>query len=61
MEKRIAVFQSHEEAERADRAYYRSLTPERRLEILLELVENYFHVSATRLERVCRVTELGGR
>jgi hypothetical protein len=24
-------------------------------------VEDYFHVSATRLERVCRVTELGGR
>lgn len=37
MEKAIAVHRSFEEAARAEKEYYRALTPRERLEILLEL------------------------
>ena len=36
MERVAQVFRSHEEADRATREYYRSLTPAQRLDILLE-------------------------
>ncbi len=60
MERVVRVFQSHEEAEAADRAYYRSLTPQQRLEILLELIARARpqDESAERLERVYRIVEL---
>ena len=32
------VFNSHEDADKATREYYRSLTPAQRLDILLELI-----------------------
>lgn len=38
MEKVVNRFSSFEEADEADRHYYRSLTPEQRLEMLLELL-----------------------
>ena len=34
----VRRFDSHSEAEEADRAYYRSLTPQQRLDLLIELV-----------------------
>ena len=37
MERVVHIAKSFEEADRADREYYRSLTPLQRLEILLEL------------------------
>jgi hypothetical protein len=37
MQKKIAVLRSFEEADRAEKEYYRGLTPLQRLEILLEL------------------------
>jgi hypothetical protein len=37
MEKAVKVLKSFEEADRAEREYYQSLTPHQRLEILLEL------------------------
>ena len=37
MEKVIAVFHSFEEAEQADKDYYRSLTPDQRMQILFDL------------------------
>lgn len=52
-------FDSFEAADKADRDYYRSLTPEQRVEILLELVESYTNASAKRLERVYRIGKLG--
>lgn len=39
MERVIAIYRSFEEADRADREYYRRLTPAQRLEILFELNE----------------------
>lgn len=55
------VFRSFEEADRADDQFYADLTPEARMEILLELVEQYrsdLGQAASRLERVHRIVEL---
>ena len=38
MEKVARKFSSYAESERADREYYRSLTPQQRVDIVLELV-----------------------
>jgi len=37
MEKIVKIHRSFEESDRADRKYYQSLSPQERLEILLEL------------------------
>ena len=55
MEKTVAKFRSFEEAEKADREFYKKMTPQERLDILLELLS---HGSEQRLERVYRVTKL---
>jgi hypothetical protein len=59
MEKVGRVFRSFEEAERAERAYYRSLTPEERLRILFELnkqwASSYGDRASKGLERVYRI------
>jgi hypothetical protein len=55
------VFHSFADADRADEEYYASLTPQERVDILLELIERYrssFGQAADRFERVSRVTEL---
>lgn len=60
MEKVIQIFNSHEEAEQADIAFYKSLTGEQRLQILFTLVAQYSSWSrgaAKGFERVCRVIE----
>lgn len=64
MEKVVRVFKSFEEAEAADRAYYRSLTPEQRLEILFELItpdEGCDEAPEERLQRVYRITQRNRR
>ena len=61
MERVAQVFRSFEEADEADHRFYASLTPEKRLDLLLELVERYrgdLGEAAERLERVHRITEL---
>ena len=59
MEKGLRIFHTFAEAERADREYYRALTPEQRLEILFELVAaQQPHGTEQRLERVCRIIKL---
>lgn len=61
MKRTIKVFGSFREADEAESDYYASLTPEQRVELLLELVARYresLGESAERLERVHRVTEL---
>ncbi|MDI1445389.1 hypothetical protein [Polyangium sp. 6x1] len=61
MDKSVQVFHSFEEAERADEAYYASLTPQERVDLLLDLVASYresMGEAASRFERVCRVVEL---
>ncbi|GEM_PF-6205833 len=47
----------HDEADRYDREYRLNLTPEARLEILLQLIENYYGPSKG-LERVYTITQL---
>lgn len=56
MEKAVSIHRSHKEAEEADNAYYRSLTPEERIDILLELTKP--DETQPRLERVYRIVEL---
>jgi hypothetical protein len=56
-----AKFASHEEARQANLAYYRSLTPQQRLDILLELIDlsrKEGDASSERLERVVRIRRL---
>lgn len=57
MEKVARVFKSKDEADKADREYYRSLTPDQRIAIVLQLVDD-FYGPEPRLERVCRVIKL---
>jgi hypothetical protein len=38
VDRTVAKFSSHAEAGQATREYYRSLTPQQRIEILLELI-----------------------
>ena len=61
MEKVVRKFRTCDEADQADREYYRSLTPDERMEILLDLVEREHDGASKRLERVYRVVKLGER
>ncbi|MBK9263853.1 MAG: hypothetical protein IPM54_29120 [Polyangiaceae bacterium] len=61
MDRSIQVFRSFEEADEADVAYYAGLTPQERLDILLNLIANYqesLGEAATRFERIYQVVEL---
>ncbi len=61
MDRVAQVFSSFDEADRADDEYYASLTPQQRLDILLEIIEQYrssLGEAAERFERVHRVVEL---
>ena len=58
MDSTVRIFKSHEEADKADREYYRSLTPQQRLDLLLELVETYNDALRQEFERVYRITKL---
>lgn len=61
MEYIVRRFDSHADAEEADRRYYRSLTPQQRVDLLVELVygrRDLNDPASERLERVCRVVEL---
>ena len=60
----LRVFSSFREAEEADRALYASLSPQERLEMLLDLVARQresMGEATQRLERVYRVVELSQR
>ena len=59
VEKVVRVFKSLEEADQADARADASLTPEQRLQILIELRDRR-HPDASKqgLARVCRITEL---
>ena len=56
----VRKFSSHAAAEEADRAYYRSLTPNQRLDILLELIASQRgpDEASLRIARVCRTVKL---
>ena len=57
MDKPIKIFRSFAEAERADREYYRSLTPSERIQILLMLRKQHYGSDeiANKFQRVCRI------
>lgn len=60
MEKVARIFRSFEEAEEADRRFYASLTPQQRLDMMIELLDFRGFDSngaSQRLERVYRVVQ----
>ncbi len=61
MDKVIQVFHSFADAERADEEYYAKLSPQERVDVLLDMVARYresFGEAGERLERVYRVAQL---
>jgi hypothetical protein len=58
MEKKVERFTNFAEAEKADRDFYKKLTGNQRLQILVELST---HVPEQRLERVYRIIKLSPR
>ncbi|MDB6038403.1 MAG: hypothetical protein JWM99_2244 [Verrucomicrobiales bacterium] len=59
MEREIRVFRSFDESERADRDYYQSLSPAQRMDILLDLINQWQGDEASKgFERVYRITKL---
>ncbi len=59
MERHVAKFSSFEEADRADKEYYRSLTPQERIQILLELNRRWpGWAEGQRMARVCKIVTL---
>lgn len=58
VQKTVAKFQSFAEADKADREFYRTLSPQERLSIVLQLSK---HEPERRLERVYRIIKLPRR
>lgn len=61
MEKVLRVFNSFESADEADDEYYASLTPQQRVDLLLDMIAAYRESTgetSERLERVYRVVRL---
>ena len=60
MKRKIKLFKSFQEAEKADIEFYKSLSPQERLDILLELVaQGQTDETAKGFKRVLRVIKLG--
>jgi hypothetical protein len=59
VEKEVKIFHSFAESERADREYYRSLTGAQRVDILLDLINQWDSNEAAKgFERVYRIAKL---
>jgi hypothetical protein len=64
MERTAQKFSSYQQAEEASRLYYQRLSPAKRLEILLQLIDRCRaegHASSQGLERVYRIAKLSSR
>lgn len=62
--KTVHKFDSFEDSERADRAFYAALTPQQRLDLLLEIIAREregLGEAGERCARVCRVVKLPRR
>jgi hypothetical protein len=60
VERVVRKFDTFEEAEAAEREYYRGLTPDERIAIMLDLIfPEGTDAASARLERVCRIIKLG--
>jgi|LakMenEpi03Aug12_release.lakeMendotaPanAssembly.Ray.scaffolds.fasta_scaffold4806647_1 6-phosphogluconate dehydrogenase len=51
MEEKAQIFKNQAETDKANRAYYASLTPEERTAILIQMIDDYYGTEH-RLERV---------
>lgn len=63
MQRELALFESFADADRADTAYYASLTPQERVDLLMTLVAAHREAAGEagrRFERVYRVTDFAG-
>jgi hypothetical protein len=63
MERVVGVFEGNEAADRADAAFYVSLTPQERVDLVLELVARHresLGEAGQGFKRVCRVIDLRG-
>jgi hypothetical protein len=59
MEKVGKKFRSFAEAEQAEREYYRSLTPQQRLDLMLDIIRQSVPEKAfEKMEKVCRIVKL---
>jgi hypothetical protein len=61
VERRVLILDGFKAADRADAADYRSMTPQQRLDLLLEVIERHresLGEAAARFERVHRIVEL---
>lgn len=58
MERIVTWFDSPEKAEEALRKHYRSMTPQKRLDEMVELLNRWGGWNERRLERVARFVEL---
>ena len=62
MEKVVRKFASFEEAEKADREYYRSLTPAERLAIMIDMIyPEGSDAASAGFERVYRIVKFSQR
>jgi len=61
MREELRIFSSFQEAEEADTAFYASLSPQERLDLLLDIIARHresLGETAERFERVYRIIEL---
>lgn len=59
MEKVGRKYRSFAEAEKAEREYYRSLTPQQRLDLMLDIIRQGAPDEAfQKIEKVCRIVKL---
>jgi len=64
MQRVIAKYSSHDEADRASREYYRQLTPQQRLDILFDLIDQFqpqTDALTERFQRVYRIVKFSPR
>jgi hypothetical protein len=60
----IRIFRSFEEADAAEELLYRNMSPQDRLDVLLEILQRHreaFGEAAERFERVCSLTQFQTR
>ena len=60
IERKITYFDSLEEAERAVDEHYAAMTPQQRLDEMIEMLNRWGHWHERRLERVARFVEISG-
>ena len=58
---KIKIFKSHEEQEKADITYYRRLDPNKKVENLIYLRNQYFYMKYGRIPRLRRVYKVINR